>query len=99
MKRPSLRSHRTRTLGASRGRASAASRAPVSGTRAARPPARLHVDGVQAVEQVPEDLGLADERGHAAGLELVARGVADHEVDGLQRILPRARWPRAEVVE
>src|SRR5262245_6130910 len=99
MCRPSTRSHRRRTLGASRGRAPAARAEPISGTRGARPPARLDVRRVEAVEQVPEDLGLPDQGGDASGLQLVRVGVAHHEVDRLERVLPRARRARPEVLE
>src|SRR5207245_9122867 len=51
----------------------------------ALPISRLDVRRVDAVEEVPEHLGLSDERGHTALLELVAPCVADHVVDGLFR--------------
>src|SRR5262249_6554092 len=67
--------------------------------RSARSPARLDIGRVRAIEEVPEDLGLADQRRDAALLRLVARRVAHDEVDRFLGILSRPRHPPAEVRE
>src|SRR5262249_15112243 len=74
-------------------------RPPESRAGAARSPARFDIRRIEAVEQVPEDLGLADECVHAAHLQLVGGGVLDDEVDRFQRVLARAWRPRAEVLQ
>src|SRR5436853_3903499 len=97
MYRSPVRSQRRRALAASRGRVSPAT-TNRSGAGTARPPPRLDVGAVERIEQVPEDLGLADERRHAAGLQLVRGGVGQHVIDRLRGGLPRLRRARAEVL-
>src|SRR5205814_9085139 len=64
-----------------------------------RSPAGFDVGRVRAIEEMPEHLGLSDERGHAALLEFPAGRVADHVVDGLFRVAARPRHARPEILE
>src|SRR6202022_1977016 len=86
-----------RSAGEPWGRGGAGSRRPSGGAGSARAPAWLDVGGEGAIEQVPEDLRLTDEGGHAAVLHLVGGGVLHDEIDGLQGVAPGARDARAEI--
>src|SRR2546430_16556115 len=48
---------------------------------------------------MPQDLGLADQRGDAFLLQRVRRRVRDHELDRLVRVLPRAGRRRREIIQ
>src|SRR3989442_11041934 len=67
------------------------------GPGAARTPGRIHVRGVGTVAEVPENLGLADERGHATRLQLVRRAVAYHDVHRLLGVPAGPRQSRTKV--
>ena len=62
-------------------------------------PAGLDVRRLDAVEQVPEDLGLAHQRRRRTLLQLARRRVRDHEGERLLAVAARARHARPEVRE
>jgi len=54
---------------------------------------------LDAVEQVPEDFGLANESLHTRVLQIVGVGLAHHESNRFFRIAARARDARSEIAE
>src|SRR5207302_5772307 len=72
---------------------------PAGSWRWPGPLRRCRRAGQKAVEDVPEDLGLADQRHDATLLKLVGGRVAADELQRHPRVLPRPRHSRAEVLE